>query len=964
MSSARPRRTRFKTGFEISMSRTYSRLSCSVAAALALAIADHRNAAAQTHYATSPDADAPSRIASQPAPERPSNARRAWPPVVPVGLDAYRQWAMWPYQRIGVRAYMRSTYDRDGLNRTADASHFLYGERPDFNVTLDVLGRGILYFVRTNRWHGSPWHYEVDGIDHIVRETSTEHPLSPSQDSVFEPATTFPPPLAWTWPTTRGADLSWVPIPFERSLRLAYGRTFYGTGYYIHHQFVDGTPLSSPLSSFDLKDTPDPEVLALLEQSGTDIAPKDIARTAGQSILEPGQPLRLPRLEGSRMLRALMLQVPADRALELSDSRLRLTWDDRQEPSVDAPLALFFGAGVLFNRDNTENLVKAFPVNIRYVDNLVQLACYFPMPFFRAASVEIIPPPGLTKAVPLTFEMRTEPLLEEPRAVGYFHASYRDLGRGEPGKDHVLLDTRGMEGIENWSGSFIGTSITFTDRGELRTLEGDPRFFFDDAKSPQAQGTGTEEWGGGGDYWGGRTMSLPFVGHPVGAPSSSESHGPHDLVHSTYRFLLADLFPFGRNARIQFEHGGANDVFETYRAVTYWYGLPAATLVKSDELLVGNAPSESEHGYRSPDSTLPQTLTSRFDLGPDTHIPAFAESSLDPQSGYAEWQFDADAGTYFVYIRGRRNLGLSDIGIRLQFDPDMEPDRKELLFPERKEESSPDRIVPLDRYSWLNPAEEPRLRVTFHRSGRHHLRLQARESAYAIDQIWLSPNRQQGLAINANGRGKPAAGSPPGSLPDIVLDAATVGAFGGARIVEDPQASIGKALVLDPGKLDRVVVYPPEAKVVRYTRGTSEFRLKVHPVNHGVMLRRTFDYALPNQRATVSIADGETAEPIWEPAGIWYSAGSNTIYHSFPAGELDPPAPKVLTSNRRFREDEFLVPLRLTRGRQFIRVRIAFEPVMRPLLPGFPDEPSAWSEIQYDAYSWVEPSIDQILVPR
>src|SRR5918994_3364252 len=97
---------------------------------------------------------------------------RAADPAVPVGLDAYSQWERWPQQRIGVRAYMRSTYDRDGFNRTADASHFLYAERPDFNVALDVLGRGVLYFVRANHWHGSPCHYEVDGIDHVVRKTS------------------------------------------------------------------------------------------------------------------------------------------------------------------------------------------------------------------------------------------------------------------------------------------------------------------------------------------------------------------------------------------------------------------------------------------------------------------------------------------------------------------------------------------------------------------------------------------------------------------------------------------------------------------------------------------------------------------------------------------------------------------------------------------------------------------------
>ena len=64
------------------------------------------------------------------------------------------------------------------------------------------------------------------------------------------------------------------------------------------------------------------------------------------------------------------------------------------------------------------------------------------------------------------------------------------------------------------------------------------------------------------------------------------------------------------------------------------------------------------------------------------------------------------------------------------------------------------------------------------------------------------------------------------------------------------------------------------------------------------------------------------------------------------------------TSNRRFREDEFLVPGRLTRGRSQIRVRIAFEPVDRPLLPGLPVAELAWSEIRYQAWSWVMPDFD------
>src|ERR1044071_5835376 len=178
-------------------------------------------------------------------------ARADEPPVIPVGLDAYRLWERWPYQRIGTRAYMRSTYDRLGGNEGADASHFLYQLAEDKNVTLDLQGPGILYFARYNHWHGSPWHYEVDGVDRLVKETSTASPNQPVSDSIFLPQAAFPNPLTWTWSVTKGADLSWVPIPFEKSFRMAYSRTHYGTGYYIYQQFVRGIPLSQSIKAWD-----------------------------------------------------------------------------------------------------------------------------------------------------------------------------------------------------------------------------------------------------------------------------------------------------------------------------------------------------------------------------------------------------------------------------------------------------------------------------------------------------------------------------------------------------------------------------------------------------------------------------------------------------------------------------------------------------------------------------------------
>ncbi len=79
-------------------------------------------------------------------------------------------------------------------------------------------------------------------------------------------------------------------------------------------------------------------------------------------------------------------------------------------------------------------------------------------------------------------------------------------------------------------------------------------------------------------------MTLPFAGHPVGRENAKEAENEEDKIESAYRFLLADLMPFGKNARIRLEHGGTNESTEHYETVTYWYGLPAASLVQTDDL--------------------------------------------------------------------------------------------------------------------------------------------------------------------------------------------------------------------------------------------------------------------------------------------------------------------------------------------------------------------------------------------
>lgn len=701
----------------------------------------------------------------------------AEPPVIPIGADAFRMWDHWAFQRIGARAYMRSTYDRRGGNESADASHFLYQLADDFNVTLDLEGPGMLYFVRYNHWHGSPWHYEVDGTDHVVQETSTRDPFHPKPDSVFLPQPAFPAPMAVTWADTRGADLSWVPIGFQESFRMAYSRTFYGTGYYIYDQYVGGSRLSRPITSWNGEIAPPADVLELIRRAGSDIAPRvgtaGVREQSGSVDLPATGEVSVWRRPRGGVVRAIEFAVPRERALEFSQARLRINWDGRGEPSVDAPIALFFGAGILYNRDNREYLVKSFPMVVRYAKDRVFLSCYFPMPFFQSAAIELVGT-GNSAISGVEWRVRYATVRCVPNQVGYFHATYRDHPAPEIGKDLVLLDTTRTEGGGYWSGQLVGTSFIFSHDAVLNTLEGDPRFFFDDSQTPQAQGTGTEEWGGGGDYWGGLNMTLPFVGHPTGARSAKDAVGPEDKVESAYRFLLSDLMPFGKNARIQLEHGGLDESREHYETVAYWYGLPAPSLIQTDELAVGDEKSEREHNYASPDASAPYEVTSRYEWGPDT-------------------------------VGGRE-------------------------------------------------------------------------------------------------------------------------------------------------------IYPAETDRGRKTKTASEFTLKIDPRNYGVLLRRKLDYTFPNQRAEVFVADGTA----WKPAGTWYLAGSNTCVFSNPGRgqELGSTEHVVETSNRRFRDDEFLIPRTLTRGRSSIRIKVRFNPVSIPLFPGQGVPELAWSEMRYSAYSFLIPNFE------
>eukprot|EP00039_Didymoeca_costata_P021860 m.345599 g.345599 ORF g.345599 m.345599 type:complete len:741 (+) comp26860_c0_seq1:167-2389(+) len=557
--------------------------------------------------------------------------------VIPIGNDAITNGLdLWPLKRDGVRALMHSTFDRMGGNEAADSSHYTHITSDNRAIVFSEMGQGVLYFCRFNHWHGSPWHFKVDGTIHTVNESNTANPnkTPPVSPSLIYPTNAFPSILAPTFATTQGADLSWVPMMFSRSLELSYSRTHYGTGYCILHMLQPEILTSRPLTPWSM-DTMPINVSETLALSGSaSVFPRENCSRFfdTMAIFEQTQStielFSVGSEEGPEAIRIINFSLPASNAKEFGTYWIRIYFDEQENASVAGPMAMMFGAGELQeptsasgNTSKDEGdvyLVKAYPAYIKFTGSssqgsrMCELIMYYPMPFSSKVRIVITRANAVDK-LQFMYAIGIAPVESNlAKNFAYFHATYQDTPTPTPGRDVLMLDTKGVEGQTSWSGHLVGTVITFSYNGVLNTLEGDPRFHLDDSRSPQIQGTGTEEWGGGGDYFqGGQRSTLPLAGHPNGKKSGHS-------VDTLYRFLLSDLIPFGYRAQVAIEHGGQDQSLEHYTSLVFWYGVPNASLVLTDSITFNDTESLLHHNYTVPSETSTKyTVDSRFELGVD-----------------------------------------------------------------------------------------------------------------------------------------------------------------------------------------------------------------------------------------------------------------------------------------------------------------------------------------------------------
>jgi hypothetical protein len=314
----------------------------------------------------------------------------------------------------------------------------------------------------------------------------------------------------------------------------------------------------------------------------------------------------------------------------LNNIRIRISYDNDAVPGVDAPLGAFFAMGQFGGFPTRSLMVGADSTNYLY--------CFFPMPFARHCTIQLASArPAATANV--AYEVVQAPFTNDFNHVGYFKTRFNhDIRSGSDGNDMVILDTTG-------SGKFLGLVQSF--RGSNNSyLEGDERIYIDNNRSPAFHGTGTEDLYQGGWYFNKGRFTLPMHGAPVVSGTDNVA----------YRFFFQDAVPFRTRLRASIEHGDGNGNAEETWILAYYYAQPLPSAAVTDSLDIGNASSETAHGYAADSSSWSGSLTSTFEGDFDNVSITHAGKSVK--------------GSTFTMAISPANCGVI---VRKMFDQNMQP---------------------------------------------------------------------------------------------------------------------------------------------------------------------------------------------------------------------------------------------------------------------------------------------------
>ena len=353
-----------------------------------------------------------------------------------------------------------------------------------------------------------------------------------------------------------GGYFSYVPLQFQKSCKIRGTAPpklqFYQLNYAL---YAPGTKVTT----FDAKDE---KFRASVERIRHELDAKvDVTRGVSgverrELTLQPGGSVTLFDRLGPGRVAGIKL-IPASRFAGAGQRYLlRAIWDGEKQPAILCPVGDFFGYG--FGKPASESLLFGTHDELNY--------SYFPMPFDRAARIEIVSEEK--SGAPVQFESEVDWTMEGRHAEeGRFYAHWESENPVPQGQPFTFVDTKG-------EGHLAGVILQSQglEPGQTEFFEGDDEATVDGELT--IHGTGSEDFFNGGWYdvagrWYER-MSLPLSGALTYEKPAART--------GAYRILLPDAYSFHRSLQFTIEHGPEGNVNPAnYTSVAFLYMLQPPT---------------------------------------------------------------------------------------------------------------------------------------------------------------------------------------------------------------------------------------------------------------------------------------------------------------------------------------------------------------------------------------------------
>lgn len=222
--------------------------------------------------------------------------------------------------------------------------------------------------------------------------------------------------------------------------------------------------------------------------------------------------------------------------------KLRIYWDNAEDPAVSVPLGDFFCKGAGRKTMPFENIYFSDPEGKSY-------NCAIPMPFKSAAKVVLINDSDEDLSY-LFYDINFELLDELPADAMYFHAYWHRDTLTRLGEDFEILPN--IQG----KGRFLGCNITINANpvyGDLWWGEGEVKIYLDgDTDYPTLAGSGTEDYIG--TAWGQGVFDHTYQGCLVA--------DKQNLTWSFYRFHVPDPVWFRKDIKVTIQQMGGGPLEE------------------------------------------------------------------------------------------------------------------------------------------------------------------------------------------------------------------------------------------------------------------------------------------------------------------------------------------------------------------------------------------------------------------